>query len=77
MLNPNGVVVRANGFCVRVFCVDGRWMATTPKNDVVPVTAWIDDEGDDCGPDEAVTCVAGDDDCGWVVIELAGDERLQ
>jgi hypothetical protein len=36
----------------------------------VPVTNWFDDEGDLCHRDDAVLCVAGRDDFGWLTIEI-------
>lgn len=38
---------------------------------VIPVTNWFDAEGEDCDPQDAVMCVAGTADFGWVSIELA------
>jgi hypothetical protein len=37
---------------------------------LLPVTNWFDDDGDECEPDDAVTCVAGDDERGWYSIEI-------
>lgn len=37
---------------------------------IVPVTNWFDLSGEDCGPEEAVTCVAGLDAIGWFTIDL-------
>lgn len=34
------------------------------------VTTWLDDFGDDCQPEDAVACVAGSDESGWVCIDL-------
>lgn len=37
--------------------------------DVFPITNWIDEDGDECEPADAITCVAGAEDC-WYSIDL-------
>lgn len=37
---------------------------------ILPVTNWFDDNGDECEPDDAVSCVAGRDGYGWLSIDL-------
>jgi hypothetical protein len=37
----------------------------------IPVEQWFDVDGEDCGPDEAVSCVAGpDSENNWLAINL-------
>lgn len=36
----------------------------------LPVTNWFDDDGDECDPDDAITCIAGTDEDGWLTIDL-------
>jgi hypothetical protein len=64
----DAVVVRASGSYVLL--EDGG---------TVPITEWLDCDGDECEPCDAVTCVAGSDDFGWIVIvlpERAAAERM-
>jgi len=37
----------------------------------VPITDYFDSDGDECEPDRATVCVAGDDAVGWFSIEIA------
>jgi len=37
---------------------------------VFSVTNWIDEDGVDCGPENAVVCVTGEDKYGWYTIHL-------
>jgi hypothetical protein len=37
---------------------------------VVPVTHWFGTGGEDCEPDQAVVCVAGDETFGWYTVDL-------
>lgn len=39
---------------------------------ILPITNYYDDCGDECDPEDAVAVVAGNDDYGWLSIELAG-----
>lgn len=55
----DAVVVRPSGSYVLL--EDGE---------TVPITEWLDCDGDECGPEDAVCCVAGTDAFGWIVIEL-------
>ena len=48
----------------------GQGMAYLDDGRVVPITNWFDTDGDDCGPEEAVVCVAGHEDIGWYTIDL-------
>jgi hypothetical protein len=36
---------------------------------VIPITNFIDFDGEDCDPDDAYALVAGDEDFGWLTIE--------
>lgn len=36
----------------------------------VEVTDWFDEEGDECDPEDAASCVGGSDDFGWVTISI-------
>lgn len=36
----------------------------------VPVVHWFDIFGEECDPDDAVTCVAGSDEKGWYAVDL-------
>lgn len=44
------------------------WVASVNREDetccctngeLIPITNWFDEEGDDCDPEDAITCVAG------------------
>ena len=43
------------------------------NGETYPITNFFDQDGDECSPDEAVTAVAGRDDC-WFSIVLADFE---
>ena len=37
----------------------------------IPIEQWFNADGEDCGPDEAVSCVAGpDSENNWLAIDL-------
>lgn len=36
---------------------------------VLPITNFFDEDGDDCGCEDAVTIVAGSDAYGWLTVE--------
>jgi hypothetical protein len=40
----------------------------------VPVIEWFSKEGKDCDPDDAIVCVAGDDEHGWFTVDLVAFE---
>lgn len=40
------------------------------------ITKWLDEDGEDCTPDEAVSCVAGEDGVGWWSIDLSHYSRV-
>ena len=40
------------------------------------ITNWIDADGDECDPEDAVFCIAGDDDVGWWSIDLSAFSRV-
>lgn len=43
---------------------------------VLPITNFFDDDGDECGADDAVVCVAGPDADGyWLSVDLRLLER--
>ncbi len=48
----------------------GRAMAMLDCGCFVPITEWFGEDGEDCAPDDAIVCVAGDDDHGWFTIDL-------
>lgn len=49
-------------------------IAVLTDNRVIPVTNWFDTQGEDCGPEAAVVCVAGAENVGWYTVDLvAGD----
>lgn len=52
------IAVEDDGFCL---LADGT---------ILPVTSWLDEDGDDCSPDDAVACVAGTEAFGWLSIDL-------
>jgi hypothetical protein len=45
-------------------------MAITEGGTRLPITKFFDSVGEECEPDEAVRAVAGDDDFGWLLIDL-------
>lgn len=42
----------------------------------VPITDFFDCDGDECGADDAVSCVAGPFDDGWLSIDLHDAEPV-
>lgn len=58
---------------VRIVKHKGVWLCTTSDNVVLPVTDWLDTDGEQCDPEHAVVCVAGEDGYGWLTIELTGE----
>ncbi|KAF0676648.1 hypothetical protein PMES_00937 [Profundibacterium mesophilum KAUST100406-0324] len=38
---------------------------------IVPITDWLDEEGEECGYEEAVIAIAGQDGVGWWRIGLS------
>lgn len=36
----------------------------------LPITEFIDENGDDCDPDDAVVVIAGNDNFGWISVEI-------
>ncbi len=45
-------------------------LALTDADDIVPITVWLDEDGDECAPEDAVAAVAGRDGLGWWPITL-------
>ena len=41
----------------------------------LPITNWLDSNGNECSPKEACVCVAGDDKYGWWSIDLSHYSR--
>lgn len=41
----------------------------------LPITDFFDLDGDECAPENAVSCVAGSDEYGWLSIDLSDFER--
>jgi hypothetical protein len=50
-------------------------LALTDADEVVPITNWLDAEGDECERDEAVMALAGQDGIGWFSLVLDHFER--
>jgi hypothetical protein len=48
-----------------------KQLAMLEDGSLIPVTHWIDEDGDDCPADEAVVCVAGTDEGGWYTVDLS------
>lgn len=42
----------------------------------LPITNYFDIYGEECPPDQAVSCVAGTDDFGWLSIDLTEFEKI-
>lgn len=42
----------------------------------IPITNYFDEWGEECEPDDAVTCVAGSDSYGWITIDLTEFEQI-
>ena len=49
----------------------GRAIALCGDGTILNITSWIDDDGDECAPADAVAAVAGHDSTGWVSIDLS------
>lgn len=41
----------------------------------VPITNFFDEDGDECEPDDAVACIAGSNEFGWLTINLGEFEQ--
>jgi len=55
-----------------------RAIAITEDGQELPVTNALDDDGDDCDLEDAVSCVAGPDRDGmWLTIDLRQFEGVQ
>lgn len=46
-------------------------VAILSDGSTIPLTNFFDEDGDDCDPEDAVCCVAGNNDFGWLTISLA------
>jgi len=55
---------------------DDEWVVILEDDRLLPVTDWIDEEGDFCDPDDAIVCVAGDEEFGWITLELDRDAGI-
>ena len=56
---------------LEVLVVYYRYQKAILTNGVnVPVTHWFDRRGGKCKPQEAVTCVCGNDEVGWFAVDL-------
>lgn len=51
-------------------------IAVLTDNRAVPVTHWFTRGGEECGPEDAIACVAGHDDIGWYAVDLAAQEYV-
>lgn len=54
---------------VERICIDSRFVVLT-DGEVLPITNFYDDDGDECEPADATSCIAGRDGYGWVTIEI-------
>lgn len=54
-----------------------RAIALLSDDTVIPITHWFGPDGKASAPDDALTCVAGADGCGWHSIDLAAFEDAQ
>ena len=43
---------------------------------VLPITDFLDIYGDDCEPADAVVCIAGTDEYGWLDVEIFPPETV-
>lgn len=50
----------------------GSGMILLSDGTVLPITNYIDADGDDCAKEAAIVCVAGNDEHGWYALNLAG-----
>lgn len=48
---------------------------TMTDGETLPITDFFDELGDDCAPANAVTCVAGRENYGWMTIEIFPDGK--
>lgn len=49
---------------------NGQFIVMVEDDLVLPVTVWLNPVGEECGPNEAIYCVAGTDEFGWLTIEI-------
>lgn len=54
---------------IKVVSLDQRTV-TLADGTVLPATDFIDKFGDDCEPIDAVVCIAGSDDFGWMQVDI-------
>jgi hypothetical protein len=50
-------------------------VAITEDGRRLPITNFFGRDGEECEPDEAASAVAGDDDFGWITIDLSDFTR--
>lgn len=60
---------------VRIIQGRGCYFLSLDDEVTVPVTDWLDDEGEDCAQEDAVACVGGADGFGWVTVMIHHIER--
>lgn len=53
-----------------IVAADDGWVVILENRVVLPVTDFLDEDGEDCEPEDAVICVAGRDDYCWMTIRL-------
>lgn len=49
--------------------LDSRFVVTS-DDEILPIEHMFDSDGEDCGPEDAVSVVAGSDAWGWLSFEL-------
>ena len=61
---------------VELVSLHGGYVLMT-NGTVLPVSTWHDDEGCECGPDEASYCIAGSNEqCWWTIAIGAADSGM-
>jgi hypothetical protein len=53
-----------------------RAEVVTDDGEVLPITRWLDGDNEECEPTDAIWCVAGREDWGWVALRVADYEPL-
>lgn len=48
----------------------GRQVALLEDGTVIPITNWLDQDGEECPPSAAMVCIAGSEAMGFWVIDL-------
>lgn len=55
---------------IEIDCVNLEGFVVLRSGEVLEITHYFDSDGDECDPEDAVACVAGNDDFGWLDVSI-------